>query len=297
MSKRLMLSILTLLLLTVQVVHAEGDDSTALDWKKALTVDLTTTQTSYSDSWVGGEAGSFNWVANVNGNARRQLSPLVAYSTILKLSFGQTYTQDAETKQWKSPQKSTDLIDWDNVARFTLNGFVDPYAAFRLESQFFDASVPRKKRYFSPLKLTESAGLARKFYEKKDDYITSRLGFGLREIIRNTIVGDTALLQTEDSTEVDGGIESVTDVILTLSDKLHYTGKLTMYKALFFSESDTAPNDDWKSVDINWENQITANLSKIIAVSFYTQLLYDKQIRRRIRLKETMALGFTFKLF
>ncbi|MDH4156868.1 MAG: hypothetical protein OEW00_06290, partial [candidate division Zixibacteria bacterium] len=30
-------------------------------WKKSLQVDLTTTQTSYSNSWVGGEAGSVNW--------------------------------------------------------------------------------------------------------------------------------------------------------------------------------------------------------------------------------------------
>ena len=271
------------------------EDSTR--WKKSLTIDFTTTQTTYSDSWVGGEAGSVNWVTNLNGHARKQLAPWLAYSTILKMSFGQTYNQDADTKRWRKPQKSTDLIDWEHVGRLTLHQFIDPYAAFRLETQFFDASVPGLQRYFSPLKLTESAGLARKFYEQDKDYITSRLGLGLRQTIKQVVIGDTALLQTVDSTLVDGGIESVTDVILTLNDQLRYVGKLSLYKALFSSESDAATNDDWQAVDVNWENQFIATIGGFITVNLYTQLLFDKQISGRLRLKETLAIGFLLKVF
>ena len=78
-------------------------------------IDITTTQTGYSNSWVGGEAGSINWVSNLNGSAEKQLHSKFNFKSTLKLSFGQTTTQDAETKDWSRPKKSTDLIDFENV--------------------------------------------------------------------------------------------------------------------------------------------------------------------------------------
>lgn len=268
-------------------------------WKKSLMVDITTTQTSYSDSWVGGEAGSVNWVGNLNGSAEKQLRGWFNFKSTLKLSFGQTMTQGADSvKHWSKPKKSTDLIDWENVGRFTLQKSVDPFAAFRLESQFLDASVEAKKRFFTPIKLTESVGIARQFYAQEKDEVISRLGLALRQIMKNTIVDEQ--LNTEDSTLIDVGIESVTDVTLTFNERLLYTGKLTLYKALFFSEKDevkgTPYEDDWKAIDVNWENIISASLSKIVTVNLYAQLLYDKEVSRKGRFKETLAIGFVFKM-
>ena len=277
---------------------ASAEDAEPGLWKKSLQVDLTTTQTSYSDSWVGGEAGSVNWVSNLNGSAEKALSPKLDFKSTLRLSFGQTLTQDAETKTWSRPKKSTDLIDWENVLRVTLHKFVDPYGAFRLESQFVDARNPNKKIYLSPLKLTESVGLARQFYEKDKDVVISRLGFALRQIRKTVIIDED--LNTADSTLHDGGLESVTDATFTFNDKLKYTGKLSLYKAFFFSKSDqvkgTPYEDDWKAVDVNWENIVSASLTKIITVNLYTQLLYDKEVVDKGRFKETLAIGFVFKL-
>ncbi|UCE24252.1 MAG: DUF3078 domain-containing protein [Candidatus Zixiibacteriota bacterium] len=278
---------------------AAEDDSTFVGWRKSLTADITITQTGYSDSWVGGEAGSVNWVSNLNGLAERQLEDWFNFKSTLKMSFGQTLTQDPETKDWSKPKKSTDLIDWENVGLFTLHKYIDPYAAFRLETQFFDGRHPDKKLYFSPLRLTESAGIARKFYKKNDDFVLSRFGLGIRETFKSVIV-DPVTQATTDSTLVDGGLESVTDATLTLHENILYTGKLTLYKALFFSESDqvegTQYEDDWKAVDVNWENILSAQVTKIITVSLYTQLLYDKEISKKGRFKETVAIGFVFKM-
>ena len=285
--------------LALAPVALANADSSHTGWKKSLIIDATTTQTSYSDSWVGGEAGSVNWVSNLNSSAEKQLKEWFDFRSTLKLSFGQTITQDAETKNWSKPRKSTDLIDWENVGRFTLHKFVDPYAAFRLETQFVDASVDAKKRFFSPLRLTESAGVARKFYERENDHVTSRLGLALRQTMKSVII-DSLALTVEDSTLTDGGLESVTDVVLALSEKLHYTGKLTVYKAFIFSEKDkgkgTPFEDDWKAIDVNWENIISASISKIITVNFYTQLLYDKEVSKKGRFKETLGIGFVFKM-
>jgi hypothetical protein len=297
--KRAVTLAIAAMVLTAAAVVAQDADTTAVKgWKKSAKFDFTTTQTAYSDSWEGGEAGSFNWVANFNGSAERQVNPWFDIRSTLKLSFGQTMTQDEESKDWSKPKKSTDLIDWENVGSFTMHKTVDPYVAFRLESQFADASNPNKRFYFSPLKLTESAGVLRKIYEKDKDLLTSRLGIGLRQVFKSSYSEtDNA---TVDSTYVDTGIESVTDATFQLSERLSYTGKLGLYKAVYFSKSDdvkgTPSEDDWKAVDVNWETIIAANISKIITVNLYTQVLYDKQISKKGRFKETLALGFVFNL-
>jgi hypothetical protein len=73
-----------------------------------------------------------------------------------------------------------------------------------------------------------------------------------------------------------------------------------VFKALFYSEADALeglPNeDDWKAPDVNWENIFTANITSLIMVNLYVQLLYDKEIDPGVRIKQTLALGFTFKL-
>ncbi|MCP4686097.1 MAG: hypothetical protein GY867_11730, partial [bacterium] len=77
-------------------------------------------------------------------------------------------------------------------------------------------------------------------------------------------------------------------------------GKLTLFKALFFSEKDavagTVAEDYWKAVDVNFENIVNASITKIISVNFYLQLLYDKEVSVKGRLKETLGIGFVFKL-
>jgi hypothetical protein len=271
-------------------------------WTTSLVTNMMVTQTSYSDSWVGGEAGSVNWVWNLDGTAERPLSSKVNFKSSLRLKFGQTLTQDAETKDWTKPKKSTDLIDWENVMRFTLGAAVDPYAAFRLESQFFDGSVDAKKLYFSPLKLTESFGVARQFYKKENEVVTSRVGLALRQIFKTCVIS-LEPIRTDDSTITDGGMESVTDATLKLAENISYVGKLSIFKALFSSESGRehplGTKDIgvyWSSPDVNWENTLTAAVSKIINVSLYTQVLYDKDIDKSARFKETLALGFTFRM-
>lgn len=269
-------------------------------WKKSVDLGLTVTQNSYSDSWTGGEAGNLSWVALANSVFEKKFSERLNSKTTAKFSFGQTHSQDQETKKWAKPTKSTDLIDIETLTRFTLKMWVDPYLAFRFESQFLDASVPKVKRYINPKKLTESGGVSRMFYKTEKDEILTRLGLALRQIITEEVV-DTIMQKTETNSTSDGGIESVSDVRLTLSDKISYTSKLSLYKALFFSESDkfkgTPKEDYWKEVDVNWENSVSVSISKYVVVSLYTQLLYDKQVSKKGRFKENLSLGLTYRLF
>ncbi len=269
-------------------------------WEKTLTFDLKLTQTAYSDSWTGGEAGNISWVSTLNGVFAKQVSPKFNNRTTLKLAFGQTHIQDSDTKDWEKPEKSTDQIDIENLSRFTLDSYVDPYFAVRLETQFLDASVDAIDRYFNPLRLTESVGGSRMIYKKDKNEILTRLGFALKQTISSIIV-DTAMEETDWDTRTDGGIESVTDVIYQFTENLDYIGKLTLYRALFFSDKDevegTPEEDYWKAVDVNWENTLNASVAKYITVSLYIQFLYDKQIDKKGRFKQTLGFGLTYKMF
>jgi hypothetical protein len=272
----------------------------AAPWSKSLDIDFTLTQNSYSDSWVGGEAGNVSWVWNANGIFEKQFYPKFKFKNTSKFSFGQTHIQDKTTKNWAKPEKSTDLIDIENLGLFTLQSYVDPFVGLRLETQFLDASMPGINRYLSPARLTESAGIARQFYKTEIIDLLSRFGFAFRQIITENIV-DTLAETTETKTTTDGGIESVTDLKMTLSETLNFTSKLSLYKAMFFSESDkvkgTPAEDYWKAIDMNWENRLSASVAKYVTVSLYMQLLYDKEITLKGRFKQTLALGLTYKMF
>jgi len=293
MGKMIRLMTLAATLSTIIVTNIYGDP-----WSKSIDLGMNLTQNSYSDSWTGGEAGNITWVANANAIFEKQYSPKFNFKNTSILQFGQTHSQDKDTKDWDKPTKSTDKIDIENLGRFTLDTYVDPYVAFRIESQFLDASYDPMKRYINPILLTESAGVSRTLYKKEKDEILSRLGFSIRQNINKVIV-DTIAKTDSNVIASDGGIESVSDLHFVLSDKLNYIGKLTLFKAFFYSKKDdfkdTPAENYWKAVDVNFESTLSASVSKYVTVSLYAQLLYDKQVDLRGRFKETLALGLTYK--
>ncbi len=300
MKQLIALLLIVVFALSSSIVLAQ-DETPKPGWKKSLDTDFTLTQNSYSDNWTGGETGNITWVWNANGEFENQFTPSFHFRNTSRFSFGQTHIQDSETDNWQAPTKTTDLIDIENVGKFTKGWVVDPYVAFRIESQFVDASdtLADKKLFLTPLRLTESAGASRKFIGSEQTELLSRLGFAFRQTMTKYVIDTEG--NTDSETTNDGGVESVTDLTMTVSDQLKYTSKLTLYKAFFFSESDevegTEAEDYWKAVDINWENKVSASVAKYVTVSLYVQLLYDKQIDLKGRFKQTLALGLTYKLF
>lgn len=274
--------------------------SWAEPWQAALDASLMATQNAYSNSWTGGEAGSMSWATNWNFVAQRQFNSKWHSKNTAKLSFGQTHSQDQENNRWSKPAKSTDLIDLESLWRMTLGLFVDPFAAARLESQFLDASQPGNIRYGNPIKYSESFGAARSLIKEKDRELAVRLGASFRQQTDQGVIVDTAGTK-KDFTGNNGGAEFAADYKTPVgSDKITYTGKLSVYQAVFNSKKDELaglPSQDyWKAVDVNWENGLTASVSKYLMVNLYFQLLYDKEIDLRARFKQTLSLGLTYSL-
>lgn len=290
-----------LILLVTALVLATALIAMAEPWTKAVDVNLTLAQTAYSDNWVGGEAGALSWTFNSNSLVEKQLNPKIHSKNTLKLSFGQTHSQDKETKNWAEPTKSTDLIDFETLFNFSLGGFVDPFAAGRLESQFLDASDPQKDRYLNPLKFTESFGVIKYLIQEDKREWTARLGGALRQHVNRDLLVDVKTDTRETQTSNDGGVEFVSEFKSPLAqERITVSSKLTLFQALFYSEADAMkglPNEDyWRSPDVNWENIFTASITKYLMVNLYTQLLYDKEVDLGGRFKQTLSLGLTYKL-
>lgn len=274
--------------------------SGAEPWQVTIDANIGLNEAGYSDNWDGGESGSVNWTFLSTTIAEKQINEKVNTRNTLKLSFGQTHNQDRDTKDWTKPVKSTDLIDLESVFRFSLGKAVDPYASGRLESQFYDARDPDKSRYLNPITLTESAGVARMLIDEEKRKLLTRFGGGLREHISRDDL-DPVSGKRETNTTTDGGLEFVSDLQTPLwAERILLTSKLTVFQALMYSESDDLkglPEEDyWKAPDVNWEMIFSAGISEMVNVKLYMQLLYDKEIDRAGRFKETIALGFTYKL-
>lgn len=263
-------------------------------WNKSADANLTATQNAYSNNWAGTEMGLVSWVFNANGLLEKQLSAKVNNKNTLKLSFGQTINQVEETdtlnnslKKWSSPVKSTDLIDFESILRFTLGVLVDPFIAGRIETQVLDMSDATKYLAINPIKFTESFGIARTLAKQDKTEWNARFGAGLRQNFNRLVTGGS-------ETTNDGGLEFITDFKTPLAqERITYSSNLQLFQALF--RSGTPPDNNWKAPDMNWENIFTAGITKHLMVNLYTQLLYDKEIDTDMRIKETLALGLTYK--
>ncbi|MFN0152431.1 MAG: DUF3078 domain-containing protein [bacterium] len=306
-------------------------------WKLSVSSNLNLAESAFSDNWSGGDKGSVTWVLGSNLGAERQFTKKYNWSNALQLAYGQTLRQVEETagsgkRKWDSPEKTTDLIQFESVGRFTLDKFADPYVAFRLDSQFADESNPIGRIGFNPIRLKETAGIARVLEKTDSREAITRLGFGFRQNISRFFTDDTGMTK-ESVTTNDGGFEWQTDVKRPILDnRVTYTGKLLAFMPVFLSSSGdledfdkiaqaAAPGreavaDFWKSPDVNFQNTFTSQITKLVSVNLYLQWVYNKfdeatnvdtalpaeilieQVDRGIRkggqFKQTLAIGLTY---
>ncbi len=268
-------------------------------WETSIDANLTLTQNAYSKNWTGGETGALSWALTANALAKRQIVDWLHTKNTAKLAFGQTYSQNKETKIWSKPIKSVDIIDLESIFRFTLNGFVDPFAGAKIESQFTDSRDTGTTVYINPFTFTESFGIAKILIKKNKTEWSIRLGPGFRQYLdRNA--HDTLTNTRKTSFTNDGGILFASDFFTPLlNDRITFNSKLSLFQALFYSEANSLigqPNQDyWKSLDTKWENVFTAGITDYLNVNLTVELLYDRELDPGIRLKEVLALGLSYK--
>jgi hypothetical protein len=207
------------------------------------------------------------------------------WSNAYKVAFGQTRLGD------QGLRKTDDKIDFETVLTYKLGGYVNPYAAATMKTQFargYKYDAPGLKtplsNFFDPGYLTQSAGVG---YQPMPE-IKTRLGAALREIFTSEFpryADDPATVDTE-KTRVDGGLESTTELEWKLDENILFTSKLELFAAFKTLDEVVVRND----------NTIAAKVSKYITVNLNVQLINEKRISPRTQVKETLALGLSYTL-
>ena len=331
-------SLASLLLLGAAVAHADAPKPAEPGpWKFGAVAGLNVSQSSFSSNWSGGDRGSIVWVLNSDLNADRQFSKKFNLANRLQLAYGQTSRQTSNADGdlvWDTPDKTTDLIAFESTGRFTLERWADPYAALRMDSQFEDQSSPLGVVRFNPVKLKETAGLARVLFKTEDSEGLVRFGLGFRQTLARSI--DPVTLERQRFTSNDGGLEWQTNVARPVLDKkVLYKGQLMVFLPVFYSKSSAledfdaaaiaafpgreAVADYWRAPDVSFQNNFSASITKYLSVNLYAQLVYDKfdsaanvdpakpladqiavvdrNVRKAGQFKETLSLGLTYRLF
>lgn len=274
--------LIAIFLLGLSALAAEG-------WELDSDIMMNLTQSAFSDNWAGTELSNITWTAASNTVAQKQLKDWLHNKNTLKLAFGQTHMQKTDIlgdKYWEEPEKSTDKIDLEGLFRFTLDQWVDPYAAVRMESQFLD-EAGAETYFVNPMLFTESAGIMKNLIDLEATKLSIRLGGAVRENYNRRL----------DEVPVDGGLEGVAEFKHVFSMiNASYNSKLWAYKALFNSKSDEM-NDDWKAADFTWENMLSTKLWGLVSANVSLDFLYDKELSSDVRWKEVIGLGLSYTLF
>ncbi len=268
-------------------LNAENDS-----WNVSTDITFSLSQNVYSDNWQGEETGNINWVIKSHTRADKTLSELLTNRNNLRMSFGQTHQQRTtdDGKIWGKPYKSTDRIDFDSILLATFNQYVDPFVSFRWESQFLYYKEDDNDTYvINPMRFTESVGLAKDIIDIDDHRLTSRIGAAFRQKYNRA--------SEEDNLLVDGGIEFITDYHKRFIQRgINFDSKLILYQALYYSEEEDDLKDDWKALDVNWENSITTRLFSIINMVFNFDLIYDKQEHAKGQFKQHLGIGISWQM-
>lgn len=282
--KHIRLISLLALLLGISFLGAEP-------WEVDSDILLNFTQSAFSDNWTGTELSNITWAASSNTTARKQLKDWLRNKSTFKLAFGQTHSQKTDAlgeKYWEAPEKSTDKIDLETLMQFTLNAFIDPYAAARMESQFLDEVEGDETLPVNPMLFTESAGLMKSIINLDKTKLDLRVGGAIREHYDRRL----------DNVPTDGGVEAIADfrhAFATLNAS--YSSRLSAYQAFYNSEEDDLPTDDWKALDYKWENMLSFKLWELVSLNLTADLLYDKEQVDELQWREMLGIGLSYVLF
>ncbi len=275
--------IILLLVLAVSL-FAEG-------WKKTGDFSLLLSQSYYSDNWGGSEMGNINWTGNFNFVMEKQLNEKFYDKNTLLLSFGQTHYQVRDEMgklSWIKPQITTDLIDYENMLSLTLHKFVDPYISLRWESIFYDSESDSTEIYYiNPNILTLSLGAKKVIVNKDSQNLETRLGGAFKNYLNQA---------PDIEYSNNAGAEVVFAYWYLFPSELgKFDSKLRVYQALITSEDND--NDNWKTADFDFVNNLTFKLNFYIGLKIYFEMLYDKEIDEDIRYKENLGINLSYTLY
>lgn len=249
-------------------------------WKNEMVGGLNLTQTSF-DNWAQGGENNLAWQLNVNAkfvNDQEKYN----WANAGKVAFGMTRVGDQQSR------KSVDEIKLESVFTYKMNLYINPYVAVTGESQltkgyaYGENTKTTISDILDPAYFQESAGIG----YSPNDQLKTRLGAALKETISDKYgYADEKDTPNEiETSRVEFGAESVTDLSRKLAENILLTSKLELFSNL------KAANE----IDVKWDTILAAKVSKYVDVNFNVKLFYDRDISKKRQLKQALALGLTY---
>lgn len=275
--------ILSLLTLLGTALSAQTD-SAASPWTHTLVSAVTLTQVSYTD-WTAGGENAMAYTVSLDGRSVRDAG-MFHWSNSYKVAYGQTRLGS------KGMRKIEDKLELESVLTYKLGTHVNPYASATFKSQFddgfkYDDAAGTKVQTsagFDPVYMTQAVGVG---YEPVPQ-VRTRLGAALREVLSDAhgYADDPKTAGEVETSKVEGGLESVTDVSLQFEENLLFTSKLELF----------SPFHDPDVIILRSDSMLAAKVSSYITVNLTLQLINDANITARTQVKQGLAMGLTYTL-
>lgn len=265
-------------------VSLSAQPDTTLGWKHSLISGLTLTQVSYTD-WAQGGENALAYTASIDGKTEDD-ELRTNWTTTYKFAFGQARLGG------KGLRKTDDKIDFESVLLYKIGVYVNPYIAGTFKTQFAegfkyneDGTKTAVSNMLDPAYATQSVGAG---YEPVKQFKT-RLGVAVREIFADAfaaIYSDDPATPELEKTRIQGGLESVSELDSKLDEDILVKSKLELF----------APFDALDVIVVRMDNALVVSVNKFLNVNFNVQIINERAVSPRTQIKETLALGFTYKL-
>jgi len=256
-------------------------DSAKSLWQKEMVASLQLSQTGF-DNWAQGGENSAAWQAGLSFKFVRDAEQST-WSHSGKFAFGTTKAGKAGSK------KSIDEIKLESVYTVKTGWAINPYAALSAETQFapgyrYGNPDVEISNFLDPGYLRESLGLG----YKPNEVVFTRLGASIKETLTRNFpapyADDPGTVEIE-KTKMEAGAESVTDVNWKLSSNALLKSKLELFSNL----------KAFDEIDVNWDNVLSANVTKYVTFNFNVRLLYDKTVSPKRQIMQALTVGFSYR--
>ncbi len=281
-----MKSLFTVIVCLPILLTAQTDSSAAQsNWKHTLVTGITLTQVTFTD-WAQGGENALAYTFGIDGKSVRDVTE-TNWSNSYKIAYGQTRLGS------KGLRKTDDKIELESVLTYKLGTHVNPYASATFKSQFddgykYDDAANTKTKIssaFDPMYFTQAVGVG---YQPIAQ-LKTRLGAALREVSDKNRFGysdDAKTTPQIETSKIEGGLESVTDVEIKIEENTLFTAKLEMF----------APFNNIDVVVVRSDNTLSSKVSKYISLVFNVQLINDRSVTAKTQIKEGLALGISYAL-
>ena len=262
----------------------EEEKPVPLGWDNELLAYLSLNQVAF-DNWSAGGENTLGWQTGAIG-IFTNYAPRREWVNALRFTYGMQKTGDADAL------KSIDEIRVGSVYNYIARYHIDPYVAFKFESQFTkgyaysDSDKVAISNFMDPGYFTESAGLGRKFF---GDILRSRLGVAFKQTVTDKFpipYADDPETEKIEKVQSKVGMEWVTNVDWPISENLRYISLVDVFSDLKASNQ----------IDVRWDNLVAAKVASFVSVSLDFRLFYDRDISTSRQLSQSLAISFVYTL-